>query len=49
MVALKLYAVSTAGSIYYDYEYTGSGSPVGKPQKIDDILDGSAYSMLPAV
>jgi hypothetical protein len=35
--------------IYYDYEYTGSGSPVGKPQKIDDILDGTAYSMLPAV
>ena len=35
--------------IYYDYEYTGSGSPVGKPQKIDDIIDGSAYSMLPVV
>jgi hypothetical protein len=35
--------------IYYDYEYTGSGSPVGKPQKIDDIKTGSAYSMLPVV
>ena len=35
--------------LYYDYEYTGSGSPVGKPQKIDDVLDGKAFSMLPAV
>lgn len=35
--------------LYYDYEYTGSGSPVGKPQKIDDVLDGTAFSMLPAV
>ena len=35
------------GGLYYDYEYTGSGSPVGKPQKIDDVLAGSAYSMLP--
>ncbi len=37
------------GGLYYDYEYTGSGSPVGKPVKIDDIKDGSAYSMLPVV
>lgn len=35
--------------LYYDYEYTGSGSPVGKPQKINDVLDGKAFSMLPAV
>lgn len=35
--------------LYYDYEYTGSGSPVGKPQKIDDVLAGNAFSMLPAV
>jgi len=35
------------GGLYYDYKYTGSGSPVGKPQKIDDVLDGKAYSMLP--
>ena len=35
------------GGLYYDYEYTNSGSPVGKPQKIDDVLAGSAYSMLP--
>ncbi|WP_321368359.1 DUF3373 family protein [uncultured Desulfuromusa sp.] len=38
-----------AGAIYYDFEYTGSGSPVGEPQKIDDIKNGSAYSMLPIV
>ncbi len=37
------------GAIYYDYEYTGSGSPVGKPQDIDDVQDGKAYSILPAV
>jgi len=35
--------------LYYDYEYTGSGSPVGKPQKIDDIKAGTAYSLLPVV
>jgi len=33
--------------LYYDYEYTGSGSPVGKPQNIDEVLAGKAYSMLP--
>lgn len=37
------------GGIYYDYEYTGSGSPVGKPQKVDDVINGTAYSMLPVV
>jgi hypothetical protein len=37
------------GGIYYDYEYTGSGSPVGKPQKISDVKAGTAYSLLPAV
>jgi hypothetical protein len=37
------------GAIYYDYEYTGSGTPVGKPQKIDDVQDGTAYSILPAI
>jgi hypothetical protein len=35
--------------IYYDFEYTGSGSPVGKPQKIDDVKAGTAYSLLPAI
>lgn len=35
------------GGIYYDYEYTGSGSPVGTPQKVDDVLDGTAVSFLP--
>jgi hypothetical protein len=37
------------GAIYYDYKYTGSGAPVGKPQEIDDVQDGKAYSILPAV
>lgn len=35
--------------LYYDFEYSGSGSPVGKPQDIDDVIDGKAYSMLPVV
>ena len=35
--------------LYYDYEYTGSGTPVGAPVKVDDVLDGSAYSLLPVV
>ncbi len=35
--------------IYYDFEYTGSGSPVGKPQEIDDVEDGKAYSLMPVV
>ena len=37
------------GGIYYDYEYSGSGSPVGAPKKIKDIQDGTAYSLLPVV
>lgn len=35
--------------LYYDFEYTGSGSPVGKPQKVDDVQDGTAYSLMPVV
>ncbi|MBE0576740.1 MAG: DUF3373 domain-containing protein [Desulfuromonadales bacterium] len=35
--------------LYYDFEYTGSGSPVGKPQKVDDIKDGKAYSLMPVI
>ena len=35
------------GAIYYDYQYSGSGSPVGKPEKVSDIQDGKAYSLLP--
>ncbi len=37
------------GGLYYDYEYSGSGSPVGQPYKIEDIQDGKAVSLLPAV
>ena len=35
--------------IYYDFVYTGSGSPVGKPKKVDDIKDGKEYSLLPVI
>jgi hypothetical protein len=35
--------------IYYDFVYSGSGSPVGKPKKIDDIKDGKEYSLLPVI
>lgn len=37
------------GGIYYDYEYTGSGSPVGLPKKVKDVQDGSEYSMFPVL
>ncbi len=35
--------------LYYDFEYTGSGTPVGAPQDIDEVIAGSSYSMLPVV
>ncbi|RLB72179.1 MAG: DUF3373 domain-containing protein [Deltaproteobacteria bacterium] len=37
------------GALYYDYKYTGSGSPVGQPYEVDDIQDGKEYSLLPAI
>jgi hypothetical protein len=37
------------GGLYYDYEYTGSGSPVGEPKKVDDVLAGTEHSLLPVV
>ncbi len=37
------------GAIYYDYEYTGSGSMLGKPQKVSDVDDGKAYSAFPVI
>lgn len=37
------------GAIYYDYEYTGSGSMLGKPQKISDVEDGKAFSAFPVI
>jgi hypothetical protein len=40
--------IKVAG-LYYDYEYTGSGAPVGEPKKVDDVIAGKAYSMLPVV
>ena len=41
-------SIKLAG-IYYDFEYSGSGSPVGKPKDIDDIKDGKEYSLLPVI
>jgi hypothetical protein len=41
-------SIKLAG-IYYDFEYSGSGSPVGKPKDIDDIQDGEEYSLLPVI
>jgi len=35
--------------LYYDYEYTGSGSPVGRPVRVDDVLAGKDFSFLPVV
>ena len=35
--------------LYYDFEYSNSGSPVGKPQKVDDVKDGDAYSLMPVI
>jgi hypothetical protein len=37
------------GGLYYDFKYTNSGSPVGKPQKVDDVKDGKAYSLMPVI
>ena len=40
--------IKVAG-LYYDYDYTGSGTPVGAPQKVSDVVAGRAYSLLPVV
>jgi len=37
------------GGLYYDYQYTGSGSPVGAPLKVEDVKDGKAFSLMPVV
>ncbi|HKL25613.1 MAG TPA: DUF3373 family protein [Desulfuromonadales bacterium] len=37
------------GALYYDYEYTGSGSPVGRPKKVEDVQDGKEFSLLPVL
>jgi hypothetical protein len=37
------------GGLYYDFKYSNSGSPVGKPQKVDDVKDGDAYSLMPVI
>ncbi|PLX97153.1 MAG: DUF3373 domain-containing protein [Desulfuromonas sp.] len=33
--------------LYYDYEYTGSGFPIGTPHKVEDVLSGKAFTMMP--
>lgn len=37
------------GGIYYDYEYTGSGVPVGKPVKVEDAGTAPVHGMMPAI
>ena len=34
----------TIGARYYDYEYTGSGNPMGEPVKIDDLTSFDALN-----
>ncbi len=34
----------TLGGLYYDYEYTGSGNPLGKPVKISEIKSFDALN-----
>jgi len=36
---------ATLGGQYYDYDYTGSGSPVGQPKRIEDV--NALDSLLP--
>lgn len=38
---------ATLGARYYDYEYTGSGNPLGEPVEIDEIT--SLDAMMPVV
>ncbi|BBO78249.1 hypothetical protein DSCW_56660 [Desulfosarcina widdelii] len=35
---------ATIGVRYYDYEYTGSGSPMGEPVKIDELSSLDAFN-----
>jgi len=35
---------ATIGVRYYDYEYTGSGSPMGEPMKIDELNSLNAFN-----
>ncbi|MCK5914200.1 MAG: DUF3373 family protein, partial [Desulfuromusa sp.] len=37
------------GGLFYDYEYTGSGSPIGEPLEIDEVIAGNEYSLMPVV
>lgn len=33
----------TLGGIYYDYKYSGSGNPLGKPVKISELTAFDAF------
>ncbi len=37
------------GGLYYDYQYTGSGVPVGEPKKVDDVQDGKEFWSFPVI
>jgi len=45
IVGNRLFA--TLGYQYFDYEYTGSGNPMGAPTKIDDV--NGLHAMMPVV
>jgi len=49
VVELNRNAFIKLSGLYYDYEYTGSGSPVGKPKKIEDVQNGKEFSLMPVV
>ncbi|MEF3255377.1 MAG: DUF3373 domain-containing protein, partial [Deferribacterales bacterium] len=38
---------ATLGVLYTDYKYTGSGSPMGEPKKIEDVIPYNV--MMPVV
>ena len=41
---MKDYFFATLGARYYDYEYSGSGNPMGEPVKIDDLSSLNALT-----
>ncbi len=49
IVELNRRAFIKFAGLYYDYEYTGSGSPVGEPKKIEDVRSGAENSLMPVV
>jgi hypothetical protein len=37
------------GGLFYDYQYTGSGNPIGKPTKISALTGYEFHSMMPVI